>query len=470
MVEFTRTMGFKTIYKNKIVICITLILVYAFILRVYSLGSSPLWFDETISSLVASKIASNGLPILDSGVFYSRALIFHYLQGIFIFLFGQTDFIVRFVSVLFGLGTILLAFFIGKEFNKETGIIAALFTAFIFLEVVYSRQARFYQAFQFLFFLTIYLLYKSRKSKKYAYIASISLLITVQTQIAGLVLVPFFLFVFYKDHKDLKLLIIPILVSLYFASSLLGLGTTSTGSVYAEEYTSQIFNSVRAFALISLLGMPFAYKLNKRMFYLLFVPSLIMFIGLFFVKVFALRYAYFVTLAIIIFVSTVFSNIYKSNKIIGIVVIALAIIYPSNIFFDYNYLTVVKPESISAYSSTEPVIDYKFLNQSTKQLILDNPLVVLSSPGVEWYLKKPDYIIPFSLNGLESGYALYNGVDVYTGSVVWDNQESSFIFLEDYFAYSKVGPTQREKLNEMKSNCNLLEENPTVKVYGCKTD
>ena len=454
---------------RKIVIGIlAAIIFYAFILRVYSLGSSPLWFDETISSLAANKIAQTGIPLLDSGVFYSRALVFHYLQGLFIFLFGQTDFIVRFVSVLFGLGTILLAFFIGKEFNKETGIIAALFTAFLFLEVVYSRQARFYQAFQFLFFLTILLLYKSKKSKKYAYLASISLILLVQTQIAGLVLVPFFLFIFYKEHKDLKLFIIPILVSLYFGSSLLGLGATSTGSVYAEEYTSQIFNSLRAFALISLLGMPFAYKLNKKMFYLLFLPSLIMFTGLFFVKVFALRYAYFVTLSIIIFVSAAFSNIYKNNQLIGIIVIILAIVYPSNLFFDYNYLTVVKPESISSYTSTEPVIDYKSINQGTKQLILDNPLVVLSSPGVEWYLKKPDYIIPFSLNGLESGYALYENKDTYTGSPIWNNQEKGFIFLEDYFAYSKLGPSQREKLNQMKSNCYLIEENPSIKVYGCK--
>ncbi len=458
----------KSLKDKPVVIGIVLILLYALILRVYHLGASPLWFDETISSLASKKIVEKGIPILDSGLFYSRALVFHYIQAIFIAFFGPNDFAVRFVSVLFGLGTVLLAFFIGKEFNKETGIIAALFTAFLFLEVVYSRQARFYQAFQFLFFLTIFLLYKSKKNKKYAYLASISLLITVQTQIAGLVLVPFFLFVFYKEHKDLKLFIIPILVSLYFGSSLLGLGATSTGSVYAEEYTSKIFNSLRAFAIISLLGIPYAYKINKRMLYLLLLPSLIMFSGLFFVKVFALRYAYFVTLSIILFVSAVFSNIYKTNKLIGVAVVILAILYPSNLFFDYNYITVIKPEIISSYTSTEPVIDYESINQSTKQLILNNPLVVLSSPGVEWYLKKPDYIIPFSLNGLESGYALYKGVDSYTGSTVWANQEKGFIFLEDYFAYSKLGPSQREKIDKIKSNCYLIEENPSIKVYGCK--
>src|SRR3989344_3544396 len=99
-----------------------------------------------------------------------------------ILLFGASDSIVRLVSVFFGIGTIMLAFFIGKEFNKSAGIIAALLTAVLFLEVLYSRQARFYQTFQFLFFLTLFLLYKSKSSKAYAYLASISLIILVQTQ------------------------------------------------------------------------------------------------------------------------------------------------------------------------------------------------------------------------------------------------------------------------------------------------
>lgn len=462
----------KSLLKDKsLAIGITLILIYAFILRVYSLGSSPLWFDETISSLASNKIATTGLPIFDSGLLYSRALVFHYIQGIFITLFGQNDFIVRFVSVLFGLSMVLLAFFIGKEFNKETGIIASLFTAFLFLEILYSRQARFYQAFQFLFFLTIFLLYKSRKSKRYAYLASISLAITVQTQIAGLVLVPFFFYLFYKEHKDWKLFIIPVLVCLYFASSFINLETSSSsGAEYAQSYTSELFRNLRAFFVISLLGIPFAYKMNKRMFYLVLLPSLILISGLFFVKVFALRYAYFIILGLIIFLACLLAHIYSNHKILAIIVIALAIIYPSNLFFDYNYLTVIKPENIRTYSSTEPVIDYKSLNESTKNLISYNKLVTLSSPGVEWYLKKPDYIIPFSLNGLQSGYALYNGIDSYTGAEVWDNQEKGFIFLEDYFAYSKLGPSQKEKLDSLKSNCYILEQNPSLKVYACKTN
>jgi 4-amino-4-deoxy-L-arabinose transferase-like glycosyltransferase len=460
----------KGLSKNRGVIgLLVLILLYAFILRVYALGVNPLWFDETISSVAAKNIANTATPTFGSGLFYSRALVFHYLEGLFIALFGATDFVARFVSVLFGLSTVILAFFIGKEFSKESGVIAALFTAFIFLEVLYSRQARFYQTFQFLFFLTIFLLYKSRKSKRYAYLASISLILTVQTQLAGLVLVPFFLFFFFKDHKDFKLLIIPSLVALYFGSSFLNLEkTTSLGGEYAASYSLELFSSLRAFFVISLIGLPFAYKQNKRMFYLLSIPSLILLSGLLFVKVFAPRYAYFVILAVIIFVSVALSYLYKNNKLLAVLVILLAIIYPSNLFFDSNYLTVVKPENIVHYSSTEPVIDYKSLSSSTRELILQNDIVTLSSPGVEWYLKRPKYALPFSLNGLDSGYALYNGVDVYTGAEVFDYQIKDFVLLEDFFAYSKIGPTQRKKLDKLKENCLLIEENPALRVYKCE--
>jgi len=463
-------MNIKTLKKHKWTIAIlSILIIFGFILRFYSLNTNPLWFDETISSLAAEKIAEKGIPQFDSGLFYSRALIFHYIQGLFIFLFGATDTAVRLVSVLFGLGTIILAFLIGKQFNKPAGIISALLTTFLFLEVLYSRQARFYQAFQFLFFLTIFFLYKSKSNKKYAWLASISLIVLVQTQIAGLVLIPFFIFIFYKEHKDWKLFIIPLLISIYFGLSFINIETTtSLGSVYAEQYSSQIFNNLRAFFLISLLGMPFAYKSNKRMFYLLIAPSLIMFTGLFFVKVFAIRYAYFVTLSIIVFISTTFSYIYNNNKILCILVLAIAIIYPSNLFFETNYLTVIKPHSISSYGTTEPMIDYKYLSEDTKEIIKLNSLVTLSTPGVEWYLKKPDYIIPFSLNGLETGYALHNGLDAYTGAEVFNNQVKEFIFLQDSFGYSKLGPSQREPVEAMKENCEIMEQSYTLQVYSCK--
>jgi hypothetical protein len=264
------------------------------------------------------------------------------------------------------------------------------------------------------------------------------------------------------------LFIIPILVGVYFGASFLGLDSgTSLGSAYAQEYTSQIFGYLRAFFIISIIGMPFAYNFNKRMFYLLLIPSILLFTGLFFIKVFALRYVYFLALSIIILISTLVSYIYKQNKLLCVFSILVLLIYPSNIFFHSNYLTVLKPQEINFYESTEPIMDYKSLKESTISLIMSKPLVVLSSPGVEWYIKKPDYIIPFSLNGLDSGYAISNQKDIYTGAEIFDNQVKEFILIEDYFGYLKLSESERSNLDSLKENCKMLEQSNTLIVYSC---
>src|SRR3989339_600723 len=87
-----------------------IILIFAFFLRVYSLGTPVFWVDEATSSVASLMILEKGFPIFDSGLFYDRALLFHYLQAFFL-LFGQTEFLARFVSVIFGLLTIVLIFF-----------------------------------------------------------------------------------------------------------------------------------------------------------------------------------------------------------------------------------------------------------------------------------------------------------------------------------------------------------------------
>jgi len=182
------------------------ILLFAFFIRIYALGNAPFWIDESISSIASTSILEKGLPIFDSGAMYNRALVFHYIQAFFLN-FGSTDFMARFFSVICGLLTVFLAYKIGKEYSKSGGLISALFMAVFYLEVFYSRQARFYQLFQLMFFLSLYLLYKSKENPKFIYLALISFFITVDTQIAGFILIPFFIghmLIYNKKQKYLS--------------------------------------------------------------------------------------------------------------------------------------------------------------------------------------------------------------------------------------------------------------------------
>lgn len=332
--------------------------------------------------------------------------------------------------------------------------------------------------FQFLFFLTVFLLYRSdkiklidaRKSNWLFWIACLSLIVLLDTQIEGLVLVPFFIFVSWRK-KDWKLLIVPIIAGVYFGMSLLYVSySSSLASSYASIYASSLYSKLRPFMYISILGLPIAWKWNKKLTFWLIIPSLLLLVGLFFVKVLALRYIYFILPLVIIGVALLLAFIWKWNKAVFAIVILFALIFPSNIVQDFSPLTILKPEGINIISSSEPVLDYHF-NSTTRDLIMNNSVVALWTPGVAWYYKNPRYFVPFSLNGLETGYVVYNSSDYYTGAKEFDLEEpqiKQFVFIDDAFGESKFNSQVRELINNLKSRCLLIENTDSVGAYYCK--
>ena len=243
-------------------ISLAVILLFGFFLRVWKLGLPSLWIDESTSAIASLNILAKGLPIFDSGLLYSRAYLFHYLQAFFL-LFGQTEFLARFVSVIFGLLIIFLAYKIGREYSKSGGLISALFMAVFYLEVFYSRQARFYQLFQLMFFLSLYLLYKSKKNNWCLYASLISFFITINTQIAGLVLAPFFIIHILIYNKKWKkyLAILPGISILQKFLPARGLSADSASSTvnYASRYANYTQNLLYMIILLQQLNMIFFY-------------------------------------------------------------------------------------------------------------------------------------------------------------------------------------------------------------------
>ncbi len=446
------------------------ILLFGLFLRIYSLGKPPFWIDESISSLASQMILEKGLPVFDSGLFYGRALIFHYLQAFFL-LFGQTEFLARFISVIFGLFTIVLAYFIGKEYSKSGGIISALFMSVFYLEIFFSKQARFYQMFQFLFFLSIYLLYKSKKNPKYIYLALISFFITLNTQIAGLVLAPFFIFhiLFYSKGWKKYLASLPAISFLYKFVPTKSLSSNSTISTinyfrqYAEHTTNMIY-----LLILFVPGVIWAFIKKKRLTLLIMLPSIILLIGVFGLKTFALRYAYFFVFPLVLYSSLLFSFLYeKYGKIILISVIFLFII-PSNLFFPYTYINMIKPVDYNYNDYSAPEIDLKNIPLELKEEMQSNVLMSLFSPSVEWYIKKPDYVFPFSMDGRGEDSISYNKVDVYSGALITTEMpKGEFYFIVDYYSASKLKLNQKEKLDEILEGCFVSYENRDLKIYEC---
>jgi uncharacterized membrane protein len=151
-----------------------LILILGFALRLVNLGTEPYWGDETYDLGVIQQYQHSASGIIE----YFRSadispplygLILNYWTG----WFGFGEFIVRLLSVLFGLAVIFLAYLAGKIIfkNKNAGLFAALITAVLPMQIEFSQEARPYIFFCFFGLLAIIALWQYFEKKKLKYLA-----------------------------------------------------------------------------------------------------------------------------------------------------------------------------------------------------------------------------------------------------------------------------------------------------------
>ncbi|MDD3083837.1 MAG: glycosyltransferase family 39 protein, partial [Candidatus ainarchaeum sp.] len=441
-----------------------------------------------ISSNAAVKILEKGLPIFDSGAFYSRALLFHYSQAISMIIFGVNDFGARFPSIIFGLLTVLLAFLFGKEFGgKKAGLMTALFCTIFFLEVFYSRQARFYQLFQLLFFATIFFSYKAKNNFKYYYFALTTFVLAIDTQIAGIILTPILLYPFLRKknlskkfllkNKFFLLLLIPITYFLIgrFVNAINISTSTELFFNYIIGYFG-FFSHMQFLLIFALIGLYYCFREKKELCFLLIVPTALLLLLVFFVDLFAFRYIYFITFPIIIFSTLMFYYLSKKYDSLIIIVFFIMIFLTSNLFNPFIYTNVLVPIQRNFNDFSAPEINYKNI---PNELLLelkseDSRIITLYSPHVEWYIKKPFRIIPFSMSGKGSNTInRYNpeidkNVDVYSGQEFLEEKPvGEYYFIGDNFSMSKLKPFQIDFLDNILVNCEELFSNNSIVIKKC---
>jgi hypothetical protein len=118
------------------------ILVLAGGLRLYKLGTEPFgcWWDEANNGIVAQSLVAAGA---DRPVYSSETQLpthFFYLVGLFFRIFGPGLLSLRLVTAAFGIGTVLLAFLVGREVLSERfGLLFALFLAVGRWDITFSR-------------------------------------------------------------------------------------------------------------------------------------------------------------------------------------------------------------------------------------------------------------------------------------------------------------------------------------------
>lgn len=451
------------------------ILVFGFLLRVYQLGNAPLWVDEATSTMAAKMILENGLPVLDSGWYYSSAYVLHYLMAFFL-LFGQTEFFARFISVVFGLLTIVLAYFIGKEYSKSGGIISALFFAVFYLEVFFSRQARYYQLFQLAFFASLYFLYKSKENPKWLYPVIIAFFIAIDTHLEALVLAPFFiLHILYYTRRQWFLSILPAipLIRKLIPASGLSTGSVNVVSDYASKYFSYTTNMLYLLILF-IPGLILGFLKKKRLTTTLVIPAIATLIGIFSLQTFAFRYVYFFVFLILLYSSVLLAIIYDKYGKLILIPLFLLIIIPSNLFFPLTYVNVIVPINYNFNDASAPYTDYKAVPvEIITQLKSNTTLISYYSSDVEFYIRKPDYVLPFSMTGIGDDQISINNsigevVDRYSGALILsEGPNKPYNLIADGFSVSKLKTNQREFFENLTRGCEVGYAANDLRVYSC---
>ena len=413
------------------------------------------------------------IPVLDSGWNYNSSPLFHYAVAISV-LIKDSEFFARFPSVIFGILTIILAYFIAREYSKFAGIISALFFSVFYLEVFYSRQARFYQLFQLLFFLSIYLLYKSKQNPKFLYFAVASFLLTVITHLEGLILAPFFIFhIFYFNRKKWYFLLLPLIISVRETSSVKYLVSKNFIITYAKGYFSYAFN-MYYLLILCVPGIIWSYLKNKRLTLLIILPSIVGIVGIISMQTFALRYIYFAVFPLLLFSSVLMSLLFEKYGEIIIIPLVLVLILPSNLFFEHNYINIIKPISKNLEDPSAPFTNYKNLPEELISDIRNTTLISYFSPDVEYYIKKPDFVIPFTMDGRgDDQISTRNSegklVDIYSGSPILTNTSvgKPYFLITDAFSFSKLKPRQFQFHLSMTQNCTVSYGSYDFQIYNC---
>lgn len=135
------------------------ILLLGLFLRIYHLDEESLWVDEAYTLQHAQ--AESLTEMLQGIIQTEGAPPGHYLLLYYgIKIFADSEFSLRFPSMIFGLLSIVLLYKLGTLlFNRNIALMASLFLSTSMLQILYSQEARIYSLFGFLALLTAYLFF-----------------------------------------------------------------------------------------------------------------------------------------------------------------------------------------------------------------------------------------------------------------------------------------------------------------------
>jgi len=389
---------------KKPLIALILLTLIGLFYRLYFINFQSFWMDESFSLNAVRLILEKGIPLLANNQIYSNGLLYHYLSIPF-YLFSE--FGPRILSAIFGTLIIPITYLLSKKlFNSKTAILSAFFVTFLTILIAWSRQARFYTLFVFLFLLSLYffITYLQNSSSKNFKLLLASTILTILSNTLGFILIIVYLFYYKKFNlslfkKNWHLFLIFLFALIY---SIINFNLIFVN--YSKEYVSYLFKAHFSFMYLTLISLFF---FRKKLLIIVILTSL--FILSFFIPLFHFRYLLFLlplflilTSALIIKISF---NLPKSLRyIILLILIALVLV---------NGFTFIPSKSYNLERFT-PMPDFNSAYSFVK-LNYSNQIIIDAYPTLnKIYLDNINYSLDFTLSNLtfkEVDYNVYTGVN-----------------------------------------------------------
>jgi hypothetical protein len=216
------------------------------------------------------------------------------------------------------------------------------------------------------------------------------------------------------------------------------------------------------------IGVIIAWKKNRLLTALMALPSLCLFLGILAINQFATRYAFFLAFLFLLYTAVLIGFMKKRFGNWSYLALAALIIIPSNLINPLTFTTIIKPVDYNLNDPTAPTVDAKAIPDNIIAIIMNSTSIAFFSPATEWYIEKPDYIIPFSMSGIGNDTISRDGRDIYSGApIISQRPQGNYTLIADEFAISKLKPYQEALLKNLTESCKELYKNPSLTVYGC---
>ncbi|MGB2692306.1 MAG: glycosyltransferase family 39 protein [Thermodesulfobacteriota bacterium] len=134
-------------------------------MRFYGLSEQNYWYDEFITLEVAK-------GSLDSIISGSRPPLYLVFAHFWIENFGISENVTRLLSIIFGVSSIVLIYFIGKTlFDHKVGALSAFFMSVSTFQIYYSQELRYYSLYELLTLISFFFYIRFLNSKSYIHLA-----------------------------------------------------------------------------------------------------------------------------------------------------------------------------------------------------------------------------------------------------------------------------------------------------------